>query len=138
LPLGISSDLDVPHEGVQHGASCLAVELDGEFSKGRSSSLNTYSPNLVGESGHSDWVIQCAKQIYLIVGISYVSNKLQLLALLIFLEEERQKVVLGALFRSGTKGKREVKNLECSVNYDARGVHSSHGKKKMRGHTVVL
>jgi hypothetical protein len=64
-----------------------------------------------------------------------VGHRLQLLAFLTFLEEERRKDALGALFRSGTKGKREVKNLECSVNYDARGVLSSRGKRKMRGHT---
>jgi hypothetical protein len=55
--LGISSDLVVPHEGVQHGASCLAVQLDVEFGKGRSYPLNTYTPNWVSESGHSNLVI---------------------------------------------------------------------------------
>jgi hypothetical protein len=53
----------------------------------------------MGESGHSDWVIQCAKHIYPIVEISYVGHKLQLLALLTFLEEERWKDALCALFR---------------------------------------
>jgi hypothetical protein len=28
------------------------------------------------------------------------------------------------------KGSREVKNLECSINYDARGFGSSRGKAK--------
>jgi hypothetical protein len=28
------------------------------------------------------------------------------------------------------KGSREVKNLECSINFDARGVHPSRGKGK--------
>jgi hypothetical protein len=28
------------------------------------------------------------------------------------------------------KGSREVKNLECSINYDARGFSSSRGKAK--------
>jgi hypothetical protein len=28
------------------------------------------------------------------------------------------------------KGSREVKNLECSINYDARGLGSSRGKAK--------
>jgi hypothetical protein len=27
------------------------------------------------------------------------------------------------------KGSREVKNLECSINFDARGVRSSRGKR---------
>jgi hypothetical protein len=72
------------------------------------------------------------------VVILYVGHKLQLLALLTFLEEERRKEVMDALSNSGTKGKREVKNLETSVNYDARGSCSSRGKRKARGHPVVL
>ena len=39
---------------------------------------------------------------------------------------------------NGTKGKREVRNLECSVNYDARSVSSRRGNRKGRGHAIVL
>jgi hypothetical protein len=67
----------------------------------------------------------------------YVGHKLQLLALLTFLEEERRNEELGALLSGGTKGKREIKNLECFVNYDARRSCSSRGKRKARGHPVV-
>jgi len=67
-----------------------------------------------------------------------VGHKLQLLALLTFLEEECRNGALGALSSGGTKGKREVKNLESSINYDARGSCSSHGKRKARSHPVVL
>jgi hypothetical protein len=54
-----------------------------------------------------------------------VGHKLQLLALLTFLEEERRNNVNVANSGSGTEGKMEVRNLECSVNYDARGSSSS-------------
>jgi hypothetical protein len=76
--------------------------------------------------------------IYPIVGILYVGNKLQLLALLTFLEEERRKEAMGALSSWGTKGKREVKKLESLVNCDARGSCLSRGKRKARGHPIVL
>jgi hypothetical protein len=66
-----------------------------------------------------------------------VGHKLQLLALLTFLEEEGRNEEVGALSSGGKKGKREVKNLESSVNYDARGSCSSSGKRKARGHPVV-
>jgi len=61
-----------------------------------------------------------------------------LLALLTFLEEERRTEELGALLSGDTKGKREVKNMESSVNYDARGSCSNRGKRKARGHPVML
>jgi hypothetical protein len=67
-----------------------------------------------------------------------VGHKLQLLALLTFLEEERCLEALGDWSSSAMKGTREVKNLESSVNYDARGSCSSRGKRKTRGHPVVL
>lgn len=67
-----------------------------------------------------------------------MGHKLQLLALLTFLEEEHRNGALGALSSNGTKSKREVKNLESSINYDARGSCSSRGKRKVRGHPVVL
>ena len=40
-----------------------------------------------------------------------------------------------ALSTSGTKGKGE--NLECPDNYDARSMSYSHGKRKLRGHSIV-
>jgi hypothetical protein len=39
---------------------------------------------------------------------------------------------------NGTKGKREVRNLESSMNYDARSVSSSCSKRKGRGQVVNL
>jgi hypothetical protein len=67
-----------------------------------------------------------------------VGHKLQLLALLTFLEVERRLEGLGDWPSNSMKGKREVKNLESSINYNARGSCSSHGKRKTRGHLVVL
>jgi len=42
-------------------------------------------------------------------------------------EAKRQEVSVSTL---KFKGSREVKNLECSINYDARGFGFSRGKGK--------
>jgi hypothetical protein len=72
-------------------------------------------------------VIKCAKRIHPKVGISYLGNKWQLMALLNFLEKECNKEEMEAPSHSGTKGNREVKNLECSINYDSRDGQTSRG-----------
>jgi hypothetical protein len=41
-----------------------------------------------------------------------------------------RSIVLASVSSSKFKGSREVKNLECSINYDARGLGSSRGKAK--------
>jgi hypothetical protein len=109
-----------------------------EEDSGRHVPLKAYDPNSGLEAGYSDWVTQCASEIYPIVGISYVGHKLQLLALLTFLEGEHRKDAMGSNSRGGVKGRREVKNLESSVNYDGKGASSSRGKRKGRGSVVIL
>jgi hypothetical protein len=69
-------------------------------------------------SGYSDWVIQRANEIDPILGISFEGHKLQLLDFLSFIEEDRRLGEEGALSSGGKKGKREIKNFECSINYD--------------------
>lgn len=66
-----------------------------------------------------------------------MGHKLQLLAVLTFLEGECRNNAMVVNTGCGTKGKREVKNLECSVNYEARGSSSSCGNKKGRGKLVI-
>lgn len=63
-------------------------------------------------------------------GISYVGHEKQILALLTILEEEHRHEVLATPSKRGTKGSRELKKLECSINFDARDDCSSHGKGK--------
>ena len=62
-----------------------------------------------------------------------MGHKLQLLALLTILEGEHHKDTMATNSRSGAKGRRKVKNLESSVNYDGKGASSSRGKRKGRG-----
>ena len=120
-----------------HGASSLAEAGTEVGNLVNHVPLNSYMPSSGGESDYSDWVVQCAKEIYPIVGISFVGHKLQLLALLSFLEGERRNNAMVANTGSGTKGKREMKNLECSVNYEVRGSNSSRGNRKGRGKAVI-
>jgi hypothetical protein len=101
------------------------VEREGRV--GVVSPLNTYTNSEGDLSGYSDWVIQRANEICPILGISFEGHKLQLLDFLSFIEADRHLGEEGALSCRGKKGKREVKNLECSINYEARGSCSSHG-----------
>jgi hypothetical protein len=67
------------------------------------------------------------------VGISYVGHKLQLLAPLTFLEEERRLKALGDWSTSAMKGKREVKNLKSSVNYVLEALVPAVGRGRRGG-----
>jgi hypothetical protein len=80
----------------------------------------------VGDFGYSE-VVQCAKDIYPILGISWRGNEKKLLDLLTVLEEERHEVLVSP---PKPKGRRELKNLECSIDFDARDDYSSRGKGK--------
>jgi hypothetical protein len=130
-----SSSLQVGDEGEAssgnhlRGAELVEFKV-GEKAEDAGTPLNAYSP-ASGGLGHSDWVIQCANEIYPILGMSFASHNLQLLAFLTCLEEEHR------IGDKCTKGKREIKNLESSINYDAKGSCSNHGKRRARGPIVV-
>jgi hypothetical protein len=73
MPIGCS-ELVVFQEGAQciEGAGsredlCIAEEVVGEANIGGLPPLHTNSPTSRGLSGYSDWVIQCANEIYPIV-----------------------------------------------------------------------
>jgi hypothetical protein len=122
--------LDVPglQVGVEGGE---LVELQvGEGAEEVGTPLNAYSPSS-GGLGHSDLVIQYANAIYPILGMSFAGHNLQLLAVLTCLEEER-RIEVGC-----TKGKREIKNWESSINYDPKGSCSNRRKMRTRGLVVV-
>jgi hypothetical protein len=80
----------------------------------------------VGENLVYSKTVQCAKELYSFPGISCGGNEKELMDLLTELEEKHGHEVL--VSPSKPKGRRELKNLECSINFDARGVHSSRGK----------
>lgn len=82
-------------------------------------------------------MLTCVEQISPIVGISYIGHKLRLMVLLNFLED-RMKVTLDGPSHSVTKGNREIKNLECAINYCGRGGCASCGERKERGNQLEL
>jgi hypothetical protein len=133
---GSRKELSIAEEGA--GALTVAEEVGGAADLGTLPPLYSYSPTSGGFSGYSDWVIQCANEIYPIVGISFEGHKLQLLALLTFLEGERRSEAMGERSSIAEKGKREVKNLKSAVNYEARGASSRRRNRKARGDQVVL
>jgi hypothetical protein len=57
-------------------------------------------------------------------------NEEQTLALLTAIEEEHRREELAFPSNLGIRGSRELRNLECSINYDAKGECSSRGKGK--------
>jgi hypothetical protein len=119
---GLGSDLLMSHKGDDEGH--LAVKP-----------LNVILSYAANESKFPDWAINCAEWIHSRVGITYVGQKWQFMALLTFLEKDRLKEVQSL---SASKKKREVKNLESSINYDIRGEgQSSRGKHKGRGTDVI-
>jgi hypothetical protein len=72
------------------------------------------------------------------MGITYIGQKWQFMALLTFIEKGRLKE-LEAQSPSISKRNREIKNLESSISYDNRGEgQSSRGKREGRGSKMVL
>jgi hypothetical protein len=59
------------------------------------------------------------------------------MALLNFLEDRMEETLDGPS-HSVTKGNREIKNLECAINYDGRGGCASGVDRKRRGNQVEL
>ena len=72
--------------------------------------------------------MQSALEIYPILGISWWGNEKRLLDLLLVLEEGQRHEVVASMPKM--EGRMELKNLECSINFDARGDSSCPGKGK--------
>jgi hypothetical protein len=82
---------------------------------------------LAGNGGYSETML-CAKEIFPLLGISCGGNESKLLDFLTILDKEQRHEVLAS--PSKPKGRRKLKNLECSINFDGRGNCSSRGKGK--------
>jgi hypothetical protein len=98
----------------------------GVYSKGN---------DLEGEVTSYPGVVQVARSCYRTMGVSYRGNEKGFLDFFALIDEgQHQKVSVST---SKPKGYKEIKNLECSINFDARGVGSSQEKGK-RAHAVVM
>jgi hypothetical protein len=127
--LQVEDEGEASSDNIPGGAELVEFKV-GKEAEDVGTPFNAYSP-ASGGLGHSNWVIQCANAIYPILGMSFAGHNLQLLAFLTCLEEERR------IGDGCTKGKREIKNLESSINYDAKGSCSNRGKRRTRGPVVV-
>jgi hypothetical protein len=77
--------------------------------------------------GYSEAVVS-SLEIAQALGISFGDNKKRFLDLMSVIEEGQHRVDGGSVLKP--KGWRELKNLECSLNFDVGGIGSSRGKNK--------
>jgi len=103
----------------------LAMEMD------KDSNLNV-SPR---------WVLERVKGYYKLVGVSCDQVEDKLLALFEEIEAIRTQSLADSWAMvttvSGVKGQREIKRLDCSINYDKKGEQSNRRRGKGRGVTCV-
>jgi hypothetical protein len=79
-------------------------------------------------NGYSEAVVS-SLEIAQALGISFGDNKKRFLDLMSEIEEGQHRVDGGSVLKP--KGWRELKNLECSLNFDVGSIGSSRGKNKM-------
>jgi hypothetical protein len=103
----------------------LAVELDKDSS-------SEVSPR---------WVLERVKGYYKRVGVSCDQYEDKLLALFEKIESRRAQSLADSLAMvttaSGVKGQREIKRLDCSINYDKKGEQSNRRRGNGRGMSCV-
>jgi hypothetical protein len=101
----------------------LAVEMDKDFS-------SNVSPR---------WVLERVKGYYKLIGVSCDQYEDKLLVLFEQIEARRVHPLADSLAMvttvSGMKGQREIKWLNCSINYDKKGEQSNRRRVKGRGVT---
>jgi hypothetical protein len=99
----------------------LAVEMDKDSS-------SSVSPR---------WVMERVKGYYKLVRVSCDQYEDKLLALFELIEARRVHSLADSLAMvtatPGVKGQREIKRLDCSINYDKKGEQSSRRRGKGRG-----
>jgi hypothetical protein len=96
------------------GLDQLGVQLEGEL-----------GDQHVEESE----IVQCAMEMGPLLGISCGGDGKQLRDLLTSLDKEHCQEISDTLSKRGTKGRRELKNLECSIKLE--GSNCGKGKRAM-------
>jgi len=83
------------------------------------------------------WVMERVKGYYKLVGVSCDQYEDKLLALFEQIEAKRVQSLADSLALATTvsrvKGQREIKRLDCSINYDKKGEQSYRRRGKGRG-----
>jgi len=111
--LGSGGCLPTDVEAGGRGASCCAALGNSSYS--------------VLE--YSDWVVQIAKEIHQVEGVSCVGFELQFMEILTAIETSCTQKVSASGSKPRKKGSRELRRLECSINYDSKG-ESSYPPRK--------
>jgi hypothetical protein len=87
------------------------------------------------------WVMERVKGYYKLVGMSCDQYEDKLLALFELIEARRVQSLVDSLVMvttaSGVKGQKEIKRLDCSINYDKKEEQSNRRRGKGRGMTCV-
>ena len=83
---------------------------------------------MVGVEGHSEVVLDTIKLVSTL-GLSFGVDDKSLMKFFSDIEENGNRVE--GVSVSNSKGKRELKNLKCSINFDARGSGSSRVKGRV-------
>jgi hypothetical protein len=87
------------------------------------------------------WVVERVKGYYKLVGVSCDHYEDKLLALFEEIEARRVQSLADSLAMvttaSGVKGQREIKRLDCSINYEKKGKQSNRRRGKGRGMSCV-
>jgi len=87
------------------------------------------------------WVVERVKDYYKLVGLSCDRYEDKLLALFEEIEATRNQTIAEnmatATAVSGVKGQREIKRLDCSINYDKKGDQSNRRRGKGGGFSCL-
>jgi hypothetical protein len=103
--------------------SCFVAEIGESLQGGDLNGAGVGEKNEMGVIGYFE-AMQDAKSCYHTMGISYGGDEKCFLDLLTLIDEGQ------CISAPKPKGSRQVKNLECSINFDATGVRSSQSKGK--------
>jgi hypothetical protein len=76
-----------------------------------------------------DWALGCDKDVCPVVGVSCEGIEDKTMALLTAIEEDHPREVKGVCSKS--RGRRELLNLECSINYDTSARPLGVGKARL-------
>jgi hypothetical protein len=79
-----------------------------------------------------DWALGCDKDVCPMMGVLCEGIEDNTMALLTAIEKDHPREVKGVCSKS--RGKRELLNLECSINYGTSSTSSTRGKGK--GHIL--
>jgi hypothetical protein len=134
MDFGPGSDLGIPRWGPL-SSGCLGVN---RCSEDPSPLLCCPGNKLRAGVQSSAWVLQLAKVLSHLVGVSCDGDEERLSALFENMVESNSEKGTASSVRTGKKGMRELNSLFSSINYDAHSGSTSRGRNKARDHRGLL